>query len=70
MKIRAGKYSYGIYEITCCGYYPPDKCIWWEAVNKNTGEADYRAHTKRDLLQNIKSDESINSMRREPGNND
>lgn len=40
------------------GYYAPDKCIWWEAVNNETGEADFHAHRVRDLVKMI--DQSLN----------
>ena len=48
-KIRAGQYLYKGYEVTNHGYYPPDQCIWWEAVNVETGEADFRANTKKEI---------------------
>jgi hypothetical protein len=41
------------YRLRNHGYYPPDKCIWWEAINIETGEADFHAHTKRDLKRMI-----------------
>lgn len=28
-------------------------CIWWEAVNMETGCADYHANTKKDLMDAI-----------------
>ena len=34
-KIRAGKYSYRGYIVTCIGYYPPEKRIVWEAEDEN-----------------------------------
>jgi len=42
-------YFYGKYEIRNHGYYPPDGCIWWEAINTATGEADFHAHRKIDI---------------------
>lgn len=48
-KIRRGQYEYGNYVITNHGYYAPDKCVWWEAVHKSTGCADYHATTKRGI---------------------
>tara|TARA_R110000824_G_scaffold56121_1_gene153921 strand:- start:57 stop:440 length:384 start_codon:yes stop_codon:yes gene_type:complete len=45
------------YRIRNHGYYPPDKCNWWEAINISTGEADFRAHTKPDILFQIDSHE-------------
>jgi hypothetical protein len=46
-------YLYKGYEIRNHGYYPPDKCIWWEAINIETGCADHHAHTKRDIKRLI-----------------
>ena len=46
-------YAHLHFEIRNHGYYPPDKCVWWEAININTGEADYHAHRKRDIKQMI-----------------
>lgn len=61
-KITEGKfitigYEYKGFEIRNHGYYPPDKCNWWEAVDVKTGCADFHAHTKRDIKQLI--DESM-----------
>ncbi len=47
------------YKIINLGYYPPDKCIWWEAVNLQTGCADYHAHRKRDLIYLIDEDTEV-----------
>jgi hypothetical protein len=33
-RIRAGKYIYRGYEINCCGYYPPEQKVVWEAVDE------------------------------------
>jgi hypothetical protein len=52
-RIRNGKYSYRGFEIINHGYYPPDKCIWWEAVDVKTGCADFHEHTKRDIIKAI-----------------
>ena len=32
---------------------PPDKCVWWEAVNDETGEADFHAKRLRDIISMI-----------------
>lgn len=53
-RITKGKYinkgyEYRGYEICNYGYYSPDQCVWWEAVNIRTGCADYHATTKRDI---------------------
>lgn len=46
-KIHKGMYEYNGYRLYNCGYHHPDHCIWWEAVNMETGCADYHANTKR-----------------------
>ena len=48
-KIKSGYYYYKGYIIINHGYYSPDRCVWWEAINSVTNEADYRAHTKNEL---------------------
>ena len=53
-RITEGKYisrgyAHKGYEICGHGYYAPDKCRWWEAVNVETGEADFHAHSKREI---------------------
>lgn len=45
------------YTIRNHGYYPPDKCIWWEAYNSENGNADFHAHRLRDIIKMI--DESL-----------
>lgn len=52
-KVRKGQYQYRGFTITFHGYYPPDKCIWWEAVDDKTGNGDFHEHTKRDILKAI-----------------
>ena len=42
VKISKGIYEYKGYRISNCGYYEPDHCIWWEAVDMKTGCADSR----------------------------
>lgn len=48
-----GVYEYKGYRVSNCGYYEPDHCIWWEAVNIEMGCADYHAHTKKELIELI-----------------
>ena len=48
-KIGPGFYKYKGYLIRNHGYYPPDQCIWWEATNEITNEADYHEHTKKEI---------------------
>lgn len=55
-KIHTGVYEYKGYRIYNYGYYHPDHCIWWEAVNPDTGCADYHANTKKDIMQMIDKD--------------
>jgi hypothetical protein len=43
------------YRLVNHGYYPPDRCVWWEAESLKTGEADFRAHTRRELKAEIDS---------------
>lgn len=43
------------YRLINHGYYPPDRCVWWEAENLKTGEADFRATTRRELKVEIDS---------------
>ncbi len=53
-KIARGKYRFKTskheYIITNHGYYSPDQCIWWEAVDAKTNCADFHAHTKKDII--------------------
>ena len=44
------------YRLVNHGYYPPDRCVWWEAHNLQTGEADFRATTRRHLKAEIDRD--------------
>ena len=53
VKISKGIYEYKGYRISNCGYYEPDHCIWWEAVDMKTGCADYHATTKKFLMEQI-----------------
>lgn len=52
-KIRAGHYRYKGFIIINHGYYAPDKCVWWEAIDEITNEASYHAHRKKDLKKLI-----------------
>lgn len=52
-KLSKGIYEYKGYRISNCGYHCSDHCVWWEAVNKSIGNADYNAHTKKDLMKMI-----------------
>lgn len=63
-KITNGKfittgYLYKGYEIRNHGYYPPDKCTWWEAIDIETGCADYHAHRRKDIKKLIDEGENI-----------
>lgn len=60
-KIINGKYIYKGYEylgyeIHCHGYYSPDRCVYWEAIDVNTGCADYHAGTKKQIKVLIDTD--------------
>ena len=56
-KISAGKYFFKLgeheYEITNHGYYAPDRCVWWEAVNLKTNEADFHETAKKYLIRTM-----------------
>lgn len=54
--IGCSGYLYMGYEIYNVGYHAPDRCIWWEAVNIETGCADYHATTKRQIKKMIDED--------------
>lgn len=55
-RICCGKYEYRGYRLINHGYYEPDRCVWWEAVNVITGCSDYHEHTKRELIMSIDKD--------------
>jgi hypothetical protein len=63
-KISRGKYYVKIgqheYNIINHGYFHPDKCVWWEAVNLKTNEADFHEHTKKAILRNMINVLSLN----------
>ena len=50
IKVGKGRYRYKGYKLYSYGYYAPDRCIWWEASDDETGCAVYYAHTKRELM--------------------
>ncbi len=52
-RISNGVYQYKGYKLTNYGYYLPDHCIWWEAVNIKTGCADFHATTKKEIMDLI-----------------
>lgn len=52
-KLSKGVYFYRGYTISNCGYHAPDRCVWWEAVNMDTGCADFHAHTKKRIIEMI-----------------
>ena len=56
-KISTGVYEYKGYRITNYGYYAPDRCVWWEAVNEETVCADYHAQTKKEIMAMIDKQE-------------
>lgn len=56
-KISTGVYEYKGYRIAYQGYHAPDKCVWWEAVNEETGCADYHAQTKKEIMNMIDKEE-------------
>lgn len=56
-RISLGRYIYRGYEIYNCGYHHPDHCVWWEACKIGSGNADYHANTKREIMEMIDEDE-------------
>lgn len=52
-KISKGIYEYKGYRVSNCGYYQPDHCVWWEAVNIKNGCADFHATTKKEIQKLI-----------------
>ena len=48
-KISKGVYEYKGYKLICFGYHESEHSVWWEAVDRN-GDAEYHAHTKRELM--------------------
>lgn len=54
--IGCSGYEYKGFEIWNHGYFPPDKCIWWEAISKTTKCAEYHATTKRQIKKMIDKD--------------
>lgn len=58
-RIKNGQYLYKGFRIVRHGYYEPEKSVWWEGVNEITGDADYHAHTKRDVKKLIDNDTKI-----------
>jgi len=52
------------YTIRNHGYYPPDKCIWWEAVNNETGNADFHAKRLKDIIPMI--NEALGVLKEKP----
>ena len=47
------------YRLVNHGYYQPDRGRWWQAENIETGEADFHAHTMRDLKAQIDEANSL-----------
>ena len=47
------------YRLVNHGYYQPDRCRWWQAEKIQTGEADFHAHTMRDLKAQIDEANSL-----------
>lgn len=45
-RIKKGHYLYKGYEIINHGYYQSESCVYWEAVNLETGCSDFHAKTK------------------------
>lgn len=52
-KLSKGIWLYRGYRLYNYGYYLPDKCVWWEASDAETGNVCAHAHTKRELMAKI-----------------
>lgn len=52
-KIRAGHYKYKGYDIRYYGYFSPDRCVWWEAINEESGLAEFHYKTLKRVILNI-----------------
>lgn len=61
-KIQSGIYEYKGYRLVNYGYYPPDHCIWWQAINMETDCADYSRTTKKELMDEIDEYERIDEQ--------
>jgi len=55
-RIRAGKYEYKGFIISCHGYYGPDKRVVWEAVNPKTNCGEYHGYSKKEIINLIDGD--------------
>lgn len=56
IKISKGHYTYKGVQINCIGYYPPEKRVVWEAVDKN-GNGFAHSFSLKDTIRLI--DENI-----------
>lgn len=63
IKIKSGHYLYKGYEIINHGYYQPESCVYWEAVNSETGCADFHAKTKSLIMFLIDESETEDAKR-------
>ena len=59
-KIRAGKYEYRGWIISCVGYYEPEQRVAWEAYDPKTGCADFHGFSKKEIKWLIDEDLSKN----------
>jgi hypothetical protein len=55
-RLREGHYEYRGWVLRNHGYYPPERRVWWEAYDPDTGDADFHAHTKWELMALIDED--------------
>ena len=56
-KIRAGKYEYRGWIVSCVGYYEPEQRVCWEAYDSKTGCGDFHGYSKQQIKWLI--DESL-----------
>jgi hypothetical protein len=48
-RFRAGYYRYKGYLVRNHGYFVPDKCVWWEAINELTEKLITTQKQKKNL---------------------
>ena len=52
-RVGNGHYFYRGYDVYSVGYFEPEHHVVWEAVDPETGCADYRGYSLRDVKQAI-----------------
>lgn len=52
-KIKAGKYKYRGWIISCVGYYEPERRVCWEAIDPETTCGDFHGYSKKEIKRLI-----------------